>query len=209
MLISYKLSSSGSWIRRHVNDHFVQLAKKDNYRSRAAYKLIELDDKFKLLKNCSHIVELGAAPGSWTEITLKRMKRPGKIVTIDLLEMEPVAPPPGIQCNMLVGDFLEQTSVDKVMESLRDENGELCFVDLVMSDMAPNTSGVQSLDHGRSMILSEQAYEFSKKVLKKGGHLILKIFQGAEGRVVLGGIKKDAKKEFQDSSNIQTRSIKE
>lgn len=167
---SVKLSkSSKAWIREHINDPFVQRAKKEGYRSRAAYKLIEIDAKDKLLKPGQVVVDLGATPGGWSQIVAPRIQPGGRLVAIDLLEMVPLP-----ECVFIRGDFHEQAVQDMLLAELAGRD-----VDLVLSDMAPNISGVESADQARCIDLAELALEFSMRVLQPGGAFLVKVFQGA------------------------------
>lgn len=157
---------STKWLQRQLNDPYVQKARQEGYRSRAAFKLSELDDKFKFLKKGMDIVDLGAAPGGWSQVAAKRCKG-GKIIALDILEMDPL--PDTIMLHM---DFMD----DEAPEKLRELVPEGC--DMVLSDMAPNSSGTPSLDHLRIMGLVEAAAMFAEEVLKPGGGFICKVWQG-------------------------------
>lgn len=162
-------NSSKNWLVEHVNDHWVHRAKAEGYRSRAAFKLIEMDQKDRLLRPGMVVVDLGSAPGSWAQIVAPRIKPGGEVVAIDLLPMEPL---PGV--SFLQGDFREDDVLAKFEELL---NGRK--VDLVLSDMAPNISGVATMDDGRMMHLAELALDFSAQHLRRGGNMLIKVFQGA------------------------------
>lgn len=165
-----KLSkSSKAWIREHINDPYVQRAKKEGYRSRAAYKLLEIDARDKLLRPGQVVVDLGATPGGWSQIAARRIQPGGKLVAIDLLELEPLP-----NCEFVCADFREQAGLDKLMLALAGRR-----VDLVLSDMAPNISGIESADQARGIELAELALEFSNTVLQPGGAFLVKVFQGA------------------------------
>jgi 23S rRNA (uridine2552-2'-O)-methyltransferase len=166
-----KLSnSSQKWLNRQLNDPYVAMAQKQGYRSRAAFKLLEIDDTFHLLKpNCT-VVDLGCAPGSWLQVILKRLKskpNENQIIGVDLLAIDPLE-----GTTILQGDFLDP-EIFKKLESLVSNK-----VDLVLSDMASSTTGNASLDHLRTMALAEAAFSFSRKVLKEGGSFVAKFFQG-------------------------------
>jgi 23S rRNA (uridine2552-2'-O)-methyltransferase len=172
-----KLSST-LWLQRQLNDPYVQQAKKDGYRSRAAYKLIELDEKFKFLKPGMKVVDLGAAPGGWTQVAGKKKCT---VVGIDLLEVEPIS-----GATLLKLDFMDETAPDQLKALLGGD------ADVVVSDMAPNTSGHVSTDHLRIMLLVEAAYLFACEVLAENGTFVAKVWQGGtEGEVL-----KDMKKRF-------------
>lgn len=157
-------------MREHVNDPFVQRAKKEGWRSRAAFKLMEIDDKDKLLKRGEVVVDLGATPGGWSQVAIKRVGDGGLVLALDLLEMEPIH---GV--HFIQGDFRE----DEVLHQLEIILGER-RVGLVMSDMAPNMSGVPLVDQARIMHLAELGLEFSKAHLKPDGAFLVKVFQGSD-----------------------------
>jgi 23S rRNA (uridine2552-2'-O)-methyltransferase len=161
--------TSKQWLRRHVNDPYVQRSKKEGYRSRSAYKLTEIDERDKLLKGGQLVVDLGAAPGGWSQVVAKRLGRSGRVVAIDLLPMEPVAGVTFVQA-----DFGSEKGLQAVHEALRGEKA-----DLVLSDMAPNLSGIAVSDQARAMTLAELARDFALLHLKPEGGLLVKIFQGA------------------------------
>lgn len=160
--------TSKAWIHAHVNDPYVQRAQADGYRARAAYKLLEIDARDHLLKPGSVVVDLGAAPGSWCQVAVQRCGRDGKVFALDLLPMEPVA---GV--DFLQGDFSEEA----VLADLESRLGG-AGVDLVLSDMAPNMSGVATVDQARSIMLCELALDFAHRHLKQGGRFLVKVFQG-------------------------------
>lgn len=161
--------TSKGWMMEHVNDPWVQRAKADGLRSRAAYKLMEIDDKDRLLKPGMVVVDLGAAPGSWCQVAARRIQPGGLLLALDILPMDPV---PGV--SFLQGDFREE-SVLAEFERLLDGRQ----VDLVLSDMAPNISGVSVSDDGRMMHLAELALDFADHHLRPGGNMLIKVFQGA------------------------------
>ena len=165
--------SSARWLERQLNDPYVKRAQKEGFRARAAFKLLELDERFHLLDGASRIVDLGAAPGSWTQVALKR--RPNaRIVGIDLLEVEAI---PGLE--FVQGDFLADGMEERLHELLGGE------ADLLLSDMAANTIGHPQTDHVRTMALVEAAAAFAAKVLRPGGSFVAKVLGGgAEGPLV-------------------------
>jgi 23S rRNA (uridine2552-2'-O)-methyltransferase len=166
-----KLSST-LWLERQLNDPYVARAKAHGYRSRAAYKLLELDDRFHLLKPGARVVDLGAAPGGWAQVALERGA--AKVVGVDLLEMEPIA-----GATLLVGDFTDPETVAAVRAALGGA------ADLVLSDMAANTTGHRATDHLRVVALAEAAAAFAEDVLAPGGGFVAKVFQGgAEGELL-------------------------
>ncbi len=152
----------------HVNDPYVQLAKKEGWRSRAAFKLMEIDDKDKLLKRGEVVVDLGATPGGWSQVAAKRVAPQGLVLALDLLEMDPIH---GVE--FIQGDFREDDVLQKLEEKLGARR-----VGLVMSDMAPNMSGVPLVDQARVMHLAELGLEFSRAHLKPDGAFLVKVFQG-------------------------------
>ena len=160
--------SSKAWIHEHINDEFVKRAQKEGYRARAAYKLTEIDDKDKLIKPGMTIVDLGSTPGSWSQVAVQRLKGQGRIIALDLLEMEPIK---GVE--FIQGDFREETILKILEKSL---NGKQ--VDLVIADMAPNMSGITIVDQAGATYLTELALEFSKEWLKPSGNFLVKVFIG-------------------------------
>jgi 23S rRNA (uridine2552-2'-O)-methyltransferase len=156
-------------MQEHVSDDFVKRAQRDGYRARAAYKLMEIDDRDRLIKPGMVVVDLGAAPGSWSQVVTQRLKGQGKVIALDLLEMQPI---PGVDC--LQGDFREETVLAELENRLVGKP-----VDLVISDMAPNISGISSTDQARMAHLAELALEFSMQWLKPGGNLLVKVFAGS------------------------------
>lgn len=161
--------TSREWLHRHVTDPYVQRSKKEGYRSRSAYKLTEIDDRDKLLKPGQVVVDLGAAPGGWTQVAAKRIGSKGAIVGIDLLPVEPV---PGT--TMIQADFTSRKGLSALQEAIGGRR-----VDVVLSDMAPNMSGIAVSDQARSMDLAEQALEFAVAHLQPEGAFLVKVFQGA------------------------------
>jgi 23S rRNA (uridine2552-2'-O)-methyltransferase len=160
--------SSKAWMHEHINDEFVKRAQKEGYRARAAYKLTEIDDKDKLIKSGMTIVDLGSTPGSWSQVAVQRLKGQGRIVALDLLEMEPIK---GVE--FIQGDFREEAILKILEKSL---NGKQ--VDLVIADMAPNISGISIVDQAGAAYLTELALEFSKEWLKPSGNFLVKVFIG-------------------------------
>ena len=162
-------ASSKQWLRRHVNDPYVQRSKREGYRSRSAYKLIEIDDRDRILAPGAVIVDLGAAPGGWTQVAAKRTAPKGRIVAIDLLEMEAVTGAAFIR-----GDFCAPAGLAALEAALAGSQA-----DAVLSDMAPNLSGIAITDQARCMTLAELARDFALSHLKPGGAFLVKVFQGA------------------------------
>lgn len=175
--------SSTRWLQRQLNDPYVSLAKKEGYRSRAAFKLIELDDKYHFLKAGKTILDLGAAPGGWTQVAAARVKSTEKnplVVGVDILPMPSVPSAKVIQL-----DFMDESAPETIRALIPDG------VDVVLSDMAPNTTGHQATDHIRIMALIEAAYPFACEVLKSGGVFVTKVFQGGAEKEMLTQMKKD------------------
>ncbi|MBL8448000.1 MAG: RlmE family RNA methyltransferase [Zoogloeaceae bacterium] len=160
--------TSKAWMQEHVTDHFVQRAKAAGYRSRAAFKLLEIDDRDRLFRAGGLVVDLGAAPGSWSQIAATRVRPGGRVVALDLLEVAPMA---GVE--VLRGDFTEAEVEDALARSLQGRRP-----DVVLSDMAPNLSGIVSADQARGIHLCELALEFALNHLSPGGRFLVKVFQG-------------------------------
>jgi len=173
-----RTTSSSRWLQRQLNDPYVIQAKRDGYRSRAAYKLIELDEKFHFLGKNKQVVDLGAAPGGWSQVAVAKCGE-GNVVGMDLLEIPAI---PG--ATLLKKDFME----DDAPAMLKALMGK---VDIVLSDMAPNASGQPNLDHMRIVILIEAAFDFACEVLKPGGVFVAKAWQGGTERLLLERIKKN------------------
>jgi 23S rRNA (uridine2552-2'-O)-methyltransferase len=160
--------SSRRWLREHFEDEYVKRAQREGYRSRAVYKLEEIQQKDRVIKPGMTVVDLGAAPGSWSQFASSLVGREGKVVATDIL---PVDPLPGV--SFVQGDFREDEVLEQLLQILEGRS-----VDLVMSDMAPNISGMDAVDQPRAMYLAELAVEFAQRVLRPGGALLIKIFQG-------------------------------
>ena len=160
--------SSHRWMQRHVNDEYVKRSQKEGYRSRAAYKLLELQEKDRFIKPGQVIVDLGAAPGGWLQVAASLVGRKGLVIGLDLLEIDPLA---GVE--LIQGDFREESTLEQLNRVLDGRP-----VDLVLSDMAPNISGVAAVDQLRSMYLCELALDFCRQSLREGGGFVTKVFQG-------------------------------
>ncbi len=160
--------TSKKWLQEHFADAFVKKAQKEGYRSRAAYKLLEIQNKDKILKPGMTVVDLGAAPGGWSEVAAKFIQPGGKVVALDILPMDAMPDVVFIQ-----GDFTEEETYNLLLRQVENKP-----VDVVISDMAPNTSGIKVVDQAKSMYLAELALDFAKQVLKPGGVLVTKVFQG-------------------------------
>lgn len=160
---------SKQWMQEHVNDPYVQQAQKEGWRARAVFKLKEIDEKDHLLKPGMTVVDLGATPGSWCQYAAKRIQPGGCLIALDLLEMAPV---PGVE--FIQGDFREDAVLDRLKSALAGRR-----VDLVLSDMAPNMTGIAATDNAQVMYLAELTLDFARENLKPGGDLLVKVFQGA------------------------------
>lgn len=174
-----RTESSRRWLQRQLNDPYVQAAKAQGWRGRAAFKLIELDEKFHLLKPGGRIVDLGAAPGGWTQVAVKAVGERGHVVAFDILPMDEIA-----GAVILQGDFQDEDAPARVEAALDGR------ADVVMSDMAPNTTGHAATDHLRIMALAELALDFALTVLKPGGAFVAKVFQGGSEKTFLDTLKR-------------------
>ena len=160
--------TSKQWMREHVNDPYVQRAQKDGYRSRAAYKLLEIDERDHLLKPGMVVVDLGSTPGGWSQVASVIVGDKGRVIALDILPMDPIA-----RVEFIQGDFREDSVLKQLEDTLQSRP-----IDLVISDMAPNISGVNSSDQARSIYLAELALDFSNNHLKAGGAFLIKVFMG-------------------------------
>ncbi|CAI8773841.1 23S rRNA (uridine(2552)-2'-O)-methyltransferase RlmE [Pseudomonas zeae] len=174
--------TSLGWLKRHVNDPYVKQAQKDGYRSRASYKLLEIQEKYKLIRPGMSVVDLGAAPGGWSQVTSRLIGGQGRLIASDILEMDSIPDVTFIQ-----GDFTEDEVLGRILEAVGNSQ-----VDLVISDMAPNMSGTPEVDMPKAMFLCELALDLAERILKPGGNFVIKIFQGEGFDVYL----KDARKKF-------------
>jgi 23S rRNA (uridine2552-2'-O)-methyltransferase len=161
--------SSSRWLAEHANDEFVKRAQKEGWRSRAVFKLAQIQDNERLLRPGIRCVDLGAAPGGWSQYAARIVGAAGRIVATDILPMDAI---PGVE--FVLGDFRDEAVLGQVLERVGSDK-----VDLVMSDMAPNMAGIDAVDQPRSMYLAELALEFADRVLTPGGDLLVKLFQGA------------------------------
>jgi 23S rRNA (uridine2552-2'-O)-methyltransferase len=160
--------SSRDWLDRHFKDTYVKQAQKAGYRSRAAFKLLEIQEKDRIIKQGMRVVDLGAAPGGWSQIARDLVGEKGQVVALDVLPMDPIA---GVE--IIQGDFREPQPLESLRNHLEGDP-----VDLVISDMAPNVTGMTSVDQPRGMYLCELALDFAKETLKPGGGFVVKVFQG-------------------------------
>lgn len=189
--------SSSNWLRRQLNDPYVAKARIEGFRSRAAYKLLEIHEKFKIFTPNMKVVDLGAAPGGWSQVASKLIKATdgnlkNKIISVDLLEIEPILGVESFQ-----KDFFEKDTEELIIQALKGK------ADIVLSDMASNTIGHKATDHIRTLLLCEQAFEFALKVLNPSGHFIAKIFRGGAENELLNKVKREFStvKHFKPSSS--------
>ncbi len=160
--------SSNQWLKNHHEDAYVLQARKDGYRSRSVYKLIEIQLKDQIIKPGQFMLDLGAAPGGWSEYLSQFVSGRGRLIAVDLLPIEPIA---GVE--FIQGDFCEQETLDRILDLVDNR-----LFDLVLSDMAPNLSGMGSVDQPKSMYLAELAFDLARNNLSKNGHFVVKLFQG-------------------------------
>ncbi|MBX9894939.1 MAG: RlmE family RNA methyltransferase [Nitrosomonas sp.] len=165
-----RTKTSKAWMKEHVSDFFVKQARKDGYRSRAAYKLLEITERDHILKSGMTVVDLGAAPGSWSQVASQKVAPKGRVIALDILEMLPL---PGVE--FIQGDFMEEIALSELREQLKGHQP-----DLVISDMAPNMSGIAVSDQARSMYLAELAFAFAMEQLNYSGNFLVKVFQGRD-----------------------------
>lgn len=162
-------NSSSRWLARQDNDPFVKKAKSEGYRSRAVYKLLEIQEKYNIIKPGDTVIDLGAAPGSWSEITAKLVGDKGNVIALDLLPIEKIK-----NVDIIQGDFREESVLQELLSLVGTKT-----VNLVISDMAPNLTGIKTVDQAKAMYLSELVLELSKEVLNAGGDMLVKLFSGA------------------------------
>ncbi len=175
--------SSGQWLKEHFSDAYVKQAQKDGYRSRAAYKLLEINERDSILKPGTTVVDLGAAPGGWTQVVSNVLNGQGRIIATDILPMDSLP-----DVDIVQGDFREQDTLEQLLKCVGDAQ-----VGLVISDMAPNITGVAAIDQPRAMYLSELVVDFLNHIPFKNGHLLIKVFQGSGFDELL----QDLRKKFQ------------
>jgi len=178
--MSRRTKSSGRWLKEHFADPFVQRAQSEGWRSRAVFKLEEIDRREKLLKPGQVCLDLGAAPGAWSQYAARQVGRKGRVVASDLLPMEEL---PGVE--FVQGDFREEPVFDQLLSLLPERH-----VDVVLSDMAPNLSGVDAIDQPRSLYLAELALDMAERVLKPGGNALIKVFQGSGFQELVQGARR-------------------
>ena len=187
--------TSLKWLQRHVNDPYVKQAQKDGYRSRASYKLLEIQEKYKLIRPGMSVVDLGAAPGGWSQVTSRLIGGQGRLIASDILEMDSIPDVTFIQ-----GDFTQDEVLAQILEAVGNSQ-----VDLVISDMAPNMSGTPEVDMPKAMFLCELALDLAERILKPGGNFVIKIFQGEGFDVYL----KDARRKFDKIQMIKPDSSRD
>ncbi len=164
-----KSSSSRRWLKEHFSDPYVKQAQQAGYRSRAVFKLIEMQERDKLFKPGMTVIDLGAAPGGWSQVLRQWVGSKGKVIALDILAMEPLE-----DVDFILGDFTQQESLDELLQLVGDKK-----IDWVISDMAPNLSGIDSVDQPRSLELAELALDLALKVMDKSGSFLVKVFQGS------------------------------
>ncbi|HWD31444.1 23S rRNA (uridine(2552)-2'-O)-methyltransferase RlmE [Pseudomonas caricapapayae] len=174
--------TSLGWLKEHFNDPYVKKAQKDGYRSRASYKLLEIQEKYRLIRPGMSVIDLGAAPGGWSQVTSRLIGGQGRLIASDILEMDSIP-----DVTFIRGDFTQDEVLAQILEAVGNSH-----VDLVISDMAPNMSGTPAVDMPKAMFLCELALDLATRVLKPGGDFVIKIFQGEGFDVYL----KDARKKF-------------
>ena len=195
-----KSKSSKRWLQEHNQDHFVQKAREEGYRSRAIYKLEEIQQKDRILKPGHWVLDLGAAPGGWSEYCAGIVGDNGRVIALDILDM---AVPAGVE--FIKGDFTENETLDRLTELLGDAQ-----IDLVLSDMAPNLSGMDSIDQPKSIYLAELAFDLARQYLRKNGVFVAKLFQGEGFEELVASFRltfKTVKFRKPDASRARSREI--
>jgi 23S rRNA (uridine2552-2'-O)-methyltransferase len=187
-----RTSSSRAWLTRQISDPYVARAKREGLRSRAAFKLAEIDDRYKVFKPGARVIDLGAAPGGWSEIAARRVGAKGRVLALDILDVKPIH---GVDFLQL--DFLDPSVPDRLKAMLG--NGTEAKVDVVLSDMAANTTGHRQTDHLRIMALAEAAAGFAREVLAPGGVFLCKVLQGGTEATLLAELKRD----FQNVKHVK------
>ena len=184
-----KTGSSKRWLSRHAKDTYVQAAKNSGFRSRASYKLIQVQEKYGLLGVGQTVVDLGAAPGGFSQVARDLVGEKGSVIALDLLDMEPLS---GV--HFIKGDFTEESTLQQLLQFLSGQ-----AVDLVISDMAPNLSGMKDIDQPRSMYLVELAVDVSNRILRPGGSLLVKCFEGSG----IDEVRQSFRESFQQVNNYK------
>jgi 23S rRNA (uridine2552-2'-O)-methyltransferase len=183
-----RTASSRAWLTRQISDPYVTRAKREGLRSRAAYKLAEIDDRHKVLKSGARVVDLGAAPGGWSEIAARRVGAKGRVIALDILDLKPI---PGVEFLQL--DFLDRSAPERLKAMLASgaAGKAEAKADVVLSDMAANATGHRQTDHLRIMALAEAAVEFAREVLAPGGVFLCKVLQGGTEAKLLAELKRE------------------
>jgi 23S rRNA (uridine2552-2'-O)-methyltransferase len=176
----HRTPSSRAWLERQINDPYVVRARREGFRSRSAYKLAEIDDKYHLLKPGTRLIDLGAAPGGWSELAARRVGTNGRVIALDVLEMKPIR---GVE--FLQADFLDNATPKRLSAMLAGT------ADVVVSDMAANATGHRRTDHLRTMVLAEAAAHFAAEILATGGAFLCKVLQGGTETALLSELKRD------------------
>ena len=183
--------SSGSWLKEHFDDEYVKMSQKEGYRSRAIYKLKEIQQKDQLIKHGMQVVDLGAAPGGWSQYAVELVGGNGRVVASDILAIDPL---PFVE--FIQGDFTEQSVLDDILNVLNkdnhDDNSD-SKADVVISDMAPNVTGVESIDQPKSIYLCELSLDMARTILKQGGSFVAKVFQGDGSDAFVNDVKSSFK----------------
>jgi len=177
--------SSQKWLLRQINDEYVERSKIEGWRSRATFKIIEIDEKFKIFKKNKIIVDLGSSPGGWSQYAVSKVGE-GNVLAIDLLEMAPI-----FGVNFFIQDFLKNDAEINIINCLKNKNNQQGLCDVVLSDMASNSTGDRNLDHLRIINLLEEALKLSEKILRKNGSFVGKIFQGSSSDEILQKLRKN------------------
>ncbi len=192
--------TSKAWLKEHFDDRFVKQSQQDGYRSRASYKLLELQEKDKLIQPGMTVVDLGSAPGGWSQVAARLVGNGGKVVASDILEMDSIA---GV--TFIKGDFTEESVYESILQAMKGE-----LADLVISDMAPNMSGMNAVDQPAAMYLVELALDLGTQVLKPGGNFVAKVFQGEGFEAYLKSMRENFQKVITrkpDSSRARSREV--
>ena len=179
--------SSGTWLKEHFDDEYVKMSQKEGYRSRAIYKLKEIQQKDQLIKHGMQVVDLGAAPGGWSQYAVELVGGSGRVVASDILAIDPL---PFVE--FIQGDFTEQSVLDELLNVLNKDN-EDSKADVVISDMAPNVTGVESIDQPKSIYLCELSLDMARVILKQGGSFVAKVFQGDGSDAFVNDVKSSFK----------------
>lgn len=183
--------SSGSWLKEHFDDEYVKMSQKEGYRSRAIYKLKEIQQKDQLIKHGMQVVDLGAAPGGWSQYAVELVGGNGRVVASDILAIDPL---PFVE--FIQGDFTEQSVLDDILNVLNKDNhndNSDSKADVVISDMAPNVTGVESIDQPKSIYLCELSLDMARTILKQGGSFVAKVFQGDGSDAFVNDVKSSFK----------------